>query len=143
VTPKQKRFTELYLLSLNATQAYMEAYGASEPVAKANGSRLLTNANVAAAIANAQQKRSERVEITADQILKDLYLNSQLARDEGKYADSNKALELCDKHLGTLIDRLHVTTDANEAAAELASLLGLSVEQVMLMYGNDDEIPVS
>jgi hypothetical protein len=142
VTPKQKRFVDEYLLDPNATQAAIRA-GYSPKTARAIGSRLLTDVDIAATIEKAQAKRSERVEITADQILKDLYLNSQLARDEGKYADSNKALELCDKHLGTLIDRLHVTTDANEAAAELASLLGLSVEQVMLMYGNDDEIPVS
>jgi hypothetical protein len=142
VTPKQKRFVDEYLLDPNATQAAIRA-GYSPKTARAIGSRLLTDVDIAATIEKAQAKRSERVEITADQILKDLYLNSQLARDEGKYADSNKALELCDKHLGTLIDRLHVTTDANEAAAELSSLLGLSVEQVMLMYGNDDEIPVS
>jgi phage terminase small subunit len=43
---RQRKFAELYADSLNITRAYMEAYGTSETVASANGSRLLGNAKV-------------------------------------------------------------------------------------------------
>ena len=68
-----QRFVELYLVSLNATKAYKEAYGCSETIAGANGTRLLGNAKVAAAIEAAMQKREQRTEITQDQVLQQLW----------------------------------------------------------------------
>ena len=72
LTPKQARFVEYYLVSLNATDAYREAYGRAGKVAEAGGARLVGNAKVAAAIATAKAARSERVEITADRVLREL-----------------------------------------------------------------------
>ena len=48
MTDKQKRFCDEYLIDCNATRAYKVAYPnvKKDEVAKANGSRLLTNANV-------------------------------------------------------------------------------------------------
>lgn len=72
LTPRQARFVELYLLSLNATEAYREAYGASQSVAESSGPRLLGNVRVAAAVTAAQQARSERVKIKQDDVLREL-----------------------------------------------------------------------
>ena len=49
LTPKQKIFADEYLIDLNATRAYKVAYPKvkKDEVAKAAGSRLLTNVNVA------------------------------------------------------------------------------------------------
>lgn len=68
MTPKQKRFVEEYLIDLNATQAAIRA-GYAPRSAAVTGARLLTNAKIAAAIAEAQAKRSERTKIDADWVL--------------------------------------------------------------------------
>lgn len=70
LTDKQKRFVEQYLVDLNATQAAVRA-GYSERTACEQGSRLLANVKVRAAIEAAQGKRSERTAITADMVLKE------------------------------------------------------------------------
>ena len=68
LTAKQARFVEEYLIDLNATQAAVRA-GYSEATAKQQGSRLLTNVDVQAAITAKQATRSERVRITQDYVL--------------------------------------------------------------------------
>ena len=119
MTPRQKRFIEEYLLEPNASQAYAKAYGITNPnTAKVNGSKLLTDTNIRAAIANAQAKRSERVEITADLILQELYTNVGLARGDKDYNASNKALELCQKHVGVSEKHEHTVNYTPEQRAE-------------------------
>ena len=64
MTEKQKKFADEYIISLNATQAYKKAYLSvkKDDVARANGSRLLANANVRAYIDEQLEKlKSERV----------------------------------------------------------------------------------
>ena len=48
LTPKQQKFADYYIELGNATEAYLKAYPnvKKETTARANGSRLLTNANV-------------------------------------------------------------------------------------------------
>ena len=65
---KQARFVEEYLVDMNATAAAGRA-GYSDPN---YGRQLLTHPNVAAAIAEAQSERSDRVQITQDMVLKEL-----------------------------------------------------------------------
>lgn len=74
LTDKQKIFADEYLIDLNATRAYKAAYPRvkSDEVARANGSRLLTNANVADYIDKRMQDRQERTEITQDMVLEEL-----------------------------------------------------------------------
>lgn len=64
MTEKQKKFADEYIISLNATQAYKKAYPnvKKDDAARANGSRLLANANVRAYIdERLEQLKSERV----------------------------------------------------------------------------------
>lgn len=68
LTPKQQCFVDEYLIDLNATQAAIRA-GYSARTANEQGARLLANASVAAAIQAGQAERSERTQITADQVL--------------------------------------------------------------------------
>ena len=68
MTPKQQRFVEEYLVSLNATQAAIRA-GYAKSGASVEGARLLANAKVAAAVAAAQAERSKRTEVTQDYVL--------------------------------------------------------------------------
>lgn len=71
LSEKQARFVAEYLIDLNSTQAAIRA-GYSIKTAKQQGSRLLTNADVQAAVAKAQMKRAERTEITQDRVLEEL-----------------------------------------------------------------------
>ena len=71
LTPKQARFVTEYLTDLNATQAAIRC-GYSEATAKSQGSRLLTNVDVAAAIAAKQEQRLEKLELTAERVLQEL-----------------------------------------------------------------------
>ncbi len=75
ITPKQKKFSDLYLIDLNATSAYKKVYGVkSDEVAKAAASRLLINVNVKAYIASKQKKLSEKLEISQQRVLEELAL---------------------------------------------------------------------
>lgn len=72
LTAQQQRFVDEYLVDLNATQAAIRA-GYSARTARQQGNRLLTNADVAAAVQKAQVARAERVEIEADSVLREVY----------------------------------------------------------------------
>lgn len=135
LTDKQKRFVEEYLVDLNATQAAIRA-GYSEQTAYSIGQRLLKKVEVQEAIQQAQNKRSERTQITQDEVIRRLLENSDIASgkkaivltqirksEDGEivgddvaqfvYEPSsvNKALELLGKHLGMFANKVDVTTD--------------------------------
>jgi phage terminase small subunit len=71
MTPRQQRFVDEYLLDLNATQAAIRA-GYSVRTAEQQGPQLLGYAEVGAAIQAAQEARSDRVQITQDDVLRGL-----------------------------------------------------------------------
>lgn len=67
LTQKQRRFIDEYIISGNATQAYLKAgYKVSESVARRNASRLLTNADIKAELArrNAEIKSAKTADMT-------------------------------------------------------------------------------
>lgn len=70
----QKRFCDEYLIDLNATRAYKEAYPSckEDSTARTNASRLLTNANIKGYIEQKQQEISERTQITQDKVINEL-----------------------------------------------------------------------
>lgn len=68
---KQARFVEEYLVDLSATQAAIRA-GYSARTAYAQGSRLLSHVEVAAAIRTAMDARAARTEITQERVLTEL-----------------------------------------------------------------------
>jgi phage terminase small subunit len=84
LTPKQARFVDEYLIDLNATQAAIRA-GYSERTANEQGSRLLANVSVAAAIAERRQKLAEKAGVTQERIV------AELARIG--FADIRKAIK--------------------------------------------------
>ena len=72
LTAKQQRFVEEYLVDLNATQAAIRA-GYSAKLANTNVPKLLQNTAINTAIQEAVSQRSERTEITQDNVLKRLW----------------------------------------------------------------------
>lgn len=77
LTPKKAAFVDEYLIDLNATQACIRA-GYSAKTAEQQGSRLLRDVEVAAAIREAQAKRSVRTKVDADYVLNRLAEIDQL-----------------------------------------------------------------
>lgn len=71
LTPKQATFVSEYLLDLNATQAAIRA-GYSKNRASEIGYQLLQKTTVQAAIQEAKEARSERIEVSADRVLQEL-----------------------------------------------------------------------
>ena len=136
MTPKQERFVEEYLVDLNATQAAIRA-GYSEQTARQIGAQNLSKLVIQQAIEAARNKRSERVELTQDEVVRDLrelrdicmgrkpvritevVKNAQLgevtAREVEVYAleptGAGKALDLLGKHLGMFKDKLDLTAN--------------------------------
>jgi phage terminase small subunit len=81
VTPKQERFVAEYLIDLNATQAAIRAgYAAKD--ADVTGPRLLGTAGISAAVAKKQAAHLAKLEIRAEDVLRELaYLGMQRADD--------------------------------------------------------------
>lgn len=131
MTEKQKLFADEYLIDCNATRAYKVAYPTvkKDEVARANASRLLTNANVQKYINDRMQKIHN--EKTADaqevveyltSVLRGQSKSSVLARDEigaerviEKPPDEKerlKAAELLGKRYGLYTDKVDLDADA-------------------------------
>ncbi|HMN09293.1 MAG TPA: terminase small subunit [Gemmatimonadaceae bacterium] len=71
MTPKQARFVAEYLVDLNATQAAIRA-GYSVKGAETQGSALLRNPQVSAAIAAGKAMQLDQADLTATRILEEL-----------------------------------------------------------------------
>lgn len=94
LTPKQEAFVKEYLIDLNGTAAAKRAgYTGSDNVLANTAHNLLRNPKVAAVIQEAMDKRSERTEITADVVLKELLLIARADLSQA-YADNGKLLPI-------------------------------------------------
>ena len=144
MTPKRARFVEEYLVDLNATQAAIRA-GYSEKTAHSQGPRLLENVEVAAAVKEAEDKRSERTGVTQDWIIERLTevaercmqhepVLTRQGKPTGEYKfDSHgatRALELLGKHLGLFPDRFKHSLENGDPLGALAKLLGVKPEDL-------------
>jgi phage terminase small subunit len=111
---REARFVEEYVTCLNATQAAIRA-GYSARTAKQQGSRLLTRPHVAAAVQEAQERHAAKVEVKADEVIRELKVMA-FARDDIRDSDKLKALELLGRHLKMFTDKIEQT---GESFAEL------------------------
>lgn len=73
LTPKQERFCEEYLVDLNASAAARRA-GYSKDTAASIGGENLQKPEIAARITELRKERSERVQVDADRVLRELCL---------------------------------------------------------------------
>jgi phage terminase small subunit len=116
LTAKQARFVAEYLVDLNATQAATRA-GYSAKTAEQQGPRLLGNVGVRRAIDEALARRSERIELKSDDVLRELL---RLARvDIGEAFDHEghlKPLHLMSEDCRRAIAGVEVEAVAGEAA---------------------------
>lgn len=108
LTPKQQRFVEEYLIDLNATQSAIRA-GYSEKTAQEIGSENLSKPMVAKAIAEAQEKLSNKAQVTVEMVVQGL-LNEAKDLSEGSTQSARvSAWAHLGKHLGMFKDKIEHT----------------------------------
>jgi phage terminase small subunit len=160
ISPKQRRFVQEYLIDLNAKQAYIRAgYKARDNAAEVNACRLLRNAQVKAAIKEAQDERARQAGVDAHKVVVELAAIAHqrwarmtqdgpvLLRPEEMSPGIDKCLawmKVKRVNAGRAGDceilefRMHSKT---EALRDLAKHLGLLKETVSLE--GSDEMPLS
>ena len=119
LTAKQKAFVAEYLIDLCATQAAIRA-GYSEKTARSQGQRMLTNVDIARAVATGQARRSERTEVTQDYVLTAIKDTIEQYRGGGEGSNPNavlKGAELLGRHLAMFTDKAVV--DMNHGLQEM------------------------
>lgn len=89
LNPKQAQFVAEYLIDLNATQAATRA-GYSAKTANEQGARLLAHVSVRSAIDAAMLKRGERLQASADDVLREI---ARLAMFDPKDLTAVKGLD--------------------------------------------------
>jgi phage terminase small subunit len=104
LTAKQQAFVQEYLIDLNATQAAIRA-GYSVRSAMEQGYQLLQKTSVSDAIEAARGERMERLEWSADDIMRDIREIAQNRRGV-EPRDRLKAYELAGRHLGMFKDKI-------------------------------------
>ena len=109
MTPRHQRFVAEYLVDQNATRAAISA-GYSEKSARAQGSRLLTNADISDAITEGQERIRSELNITAQD------------KRERLWAIATFNTETCEDQHGEL--RMRDPRAATSAIAELNKMDG-------------------
>ncbi|MTO05124.1 terminase small subunit [Turicibacter sanguinis] len=108
LTPKQQAFADYYIQTGNATESYKKAYESckKEETARANASRMLTNANVVAYIEE-KQKEIDSTRTADMKEVKEFW--SRTMRDVGNtMKDRLKASELIARTSGAFLEKVEV-----------------------------------
>lgn len=133
IAPRQELFCREYLVDLNAKQAAIRA-GYSVKSAEVLGYQLLQKPLVRSAIAELQEKRAEKIDVTAEYVLKTIVETMERCKQAEPVVDKSgvhvfdvlesgelrpvykfdaravlKGAELLGKHLGLFVERREVT----------------------------------
>ncbi len=129
LTPKQQRFVEEYLIDLNATQAAIRA-GYSEKTAQQMGSENLLKPVIAKAIAEAQEKLSNKAQVTVEMVVQGL-LNEAKDLSEGSTQSARvSAWAHLGKHLGMFVEQKKVDVTTNGESINKPTLIELVAPDV-------------
>lgn len=124
--PKHELFCQEYVKDCDGTASYIRAYGnKSLKVAGASAPRVLARPDVKARVAELQAELAKRNEITVDMQLAKLDLVIEAGMKEGEKGGLSaacRAIEVQSKHLGFMVDKVHVTTESM-SDAELAEAI--------------------
>ena len=107
LTAKQALFIKEYLIDLNATLAAIRA-GYSKKTAGVMGFENLKKPNIVEEITKALAKRSEKTEITAELVLRQIQEDRQKAIELGQISVAMRGNELLGKHIGCFVDRVEI-----------------------------------
>src|SRR5215831_8394357 len=90
LTARQRRFVDLYVVSGNATRAYIDA-GFSPKGASGHAARLVANGRVAAQIAKRRTDAAAKADLTVAGHLEELCRLRELAKGEKQYSAAIQA----------------------------------------------------
>ena len=99
LSPKEQRFVEEYLIDSNGAQAAIRA-GYARRSAKVTASRLLTKANLKAALATRRAAITESVEISQEMVLEGLLQEARAYGEGCSHGARVAAWTQLGKHLG-------------------------------------------
>lgn len=125
LTPKQKTFVSAYLANgFNATQAAITA-GYSKKTAKSQGGRLLTNVDIASALAGKSEKALAKIDFSVDRTLEFVarmafFDPKDLFEDDG----SMKRMQDIPEEVRTVIAGLEVSDIWDSGEGEQKSIIG-------------------
>ncbi len=106
LTKKQAMFVKEYLLDFNGSGAVRRAGFKSTRRPDQMAHELLQKPEIATAVENAISERSKRLDLTADQIVKNIVRLAGLAEAAEKFGEALKAQELLGRHLAMFTDRV-------------------------------------
>jgi phage terminase small subunit len=112
---RRAKFALEYLIDYNGTQAAIRA-GYSKKSARSQASRLLTDRNVLAAIAEGLAQQIDRTKLTADTVLAGLWREA-ISADTSR--DRRQAYEAIGKHFAMFTDKVDVNADLSPIRFEL------------------------
>ena len=102
LTAKQAQFVQEYLIDLNATQAAIRS-GYSEKTAHVIGQENLKKPAIASALADAQNDRAERTEITQDYVLNSIFSTMERCKQAEAVIDRRGEAVLIETPTGDLV----------------------------------------
>lgn len=114
MTPKQQRFVDEYLISLNATQAAIRA-GYSQNMAKQIGYENLTKPYIAEAIAARRAQEAEKALVTREMVIEGLLREAHDTSKNSSQAARVSALSWLGKHLEMFTDKVSGTVGHYQA----------------------------
>ncbi len=136
LSPKQETFSRQYVIDLNGTQAAIRA-GYSKRTAKEQATRLLTNVHVRQFIKELRKTLSEKTDITAERVLRELekigFNNLQDYIEKGntvkdlksikrEYAASVESIKITERTIGTGKDKIKEVTTAFKLHDKVSAL---------------------
>lgn len=126
LTPKQARFVDEYLIDLNATQAAIRA-GYAAKTANREGSRLLSNVDVANAVSEKAAQKAAALDLSAERVLRGLFEEATRTGDGSSHAARVSAWGLLGKYHKLFTDRIEAEVSGDitvtDARSKLQSLL--------------------
>lgn len=125
LTAKQQMFVEEYLIDLNATQAAIRA-GYSQKTAEVIGYENLNKPQIAEAIQKEMDKRSNKVSVTAQDVLESILRIRAKAEESDRHNDALRANELLGKHLKMFTDKIEHSGTVNIASLTDEELISIA-----------------
>ena len=116
---RQKQFCAEYLIDLNATQAYIRAYGDTVDTVSANvmSCRLLSNVKIKKYINDLMDSYMDDVDVTVGAIVSNI---KSIAFDkEARHSDRIKASQLLAQYKGMLIEHKDITSNGSSIVVTL------------------------
>lgn len=147
LNPKQARFVAEYLIDSNATQAAIRA-GYSKKTAAVIGAENLRKPNIAAAVKAGRAKITDKLEITAERLIRDVLEIGDEARQAESFAAALKSRDMLGNTLadgnpfeGALTVKVEDSGEKPQTALQLAREIAFALSVAMRSAEAPKSIP--